>query len=162
MKPTQHLALVSSLFAISLVTPSMLTAESVDVWFGTSTPKNGPSKGIYHGTFETDSGKLKNISLAAEIGSPGFLAKHPSGKMLYAAASDNGVPSVVAYRIEGKRGRQTLAKDSSLPIGDGGAAHVSVSRDGKVVLTAQYGGGSTACFRLDETGRLIDRSDLQE
>ncbi|WP_235034288.1 lactonase family protein [Roseiconus lacunae] len=137
-------------------------AEVVDVWFGTSTPRGGLSKGIYHGAFDTDAGKLRNVELAAEISGPGFLAKHPNGKMLYAVATKDGTPSVVAYRIDGEQGKQTLAEDSAVAIGDGGAAHVSVSRDGKVVLTAQYGGGSTACFRLDESGSLIERSDLQE
>ena len=134
----------------------------VDVWFGTSTPRNGPSKGIYHGTFDPSSGKLTDVDLAAEIDGPGFLAKHPSGKMLYAAASDGGKPSIVAYRIVGETGDQRLEKDSSVEIGDGGAAHVSVSHDGKVVLSAQYGGGSTACFLLDENGSLVKRSDLQK
>ena len=137
-------------------------AEVVDVWFGTSTPRNGPSKGIYHGAFNTETGKLTRIELAAEIGSPGFLAKHPSGKMLYAAASDQGVPSIVAYRIEGGNGNATLVKDSSVPIDDGGAAHVAVSRDGKCVLSAQYGAGSTACYALDDSGSVLRRSDLQK
>lgn len=137
-------------------------ADVVDVWFGTSTPRGGLSKGIYHGAFDTESGKLRDIELAAEISGPGFLAKHPNGKMLYAVATKSGTPSVVAYQIDGESGKQSLVEDSSLPIGDGGAAHVSVSRDGKVVLTAQYGGGSTACFRLDESGSLVERSDLQE
>lgn len=140
-----------------------LRAETVDVWFGTSTPRGGPSKGIYHGAFNTATGKLTNVELAAEIDGPGFLAKHPSGNMLYAAASDNGKPSIVAYRIEGAGGGDaTLVKDSSVEIGDGGAAHVSVSRDGKVVLSAQYGAGSTACFLLDENGSLLRRSELQK
>ncbi|QDV46637.1 6-phosphogluconolactonase [Stieleria neptunia] len=137
-------------------------AETVDVWFGTSTSRRGPSKGIYHGKFDTDSGKLTDVELAAEVGSPGFLAKHPSGKMLYAAASDDGTPAIVAYAIEGGGGEATLVKDSSVPIGDGGAAHVSVSRDGKVVLSAQYGAGSTACFSLDDSGSLVKRTDLQK
>lgn len=136
--------------------------EVVDVWFGTSTPRGGPSKGIYHGSFDTETGKLKDVQLAAEISGPGFLAKHPGGKMLYAVASDEGTPSIVAYRIEGGGGKATLVKDGSVPIGDGGAAHVSVSRDGRVAMTAQYGAGSTACFSLDAEGSLIERTDLQE
>ena len=137
-------------------------AATIDVWFGTSTPRNGMSKGIYHAAFDTETGKLRGVELAAEISGPGFLAKHPSGKMLYAAASDGGQPSIVAYRIEGGDGKAKLVKDGSVPIGDGGAAHVSVSRDGKAVLSAQYGAGSTACFSLDESGSLIERTDLQE
>lgn len=142
--------------------PVSVGAETIDVWFGTSTPRSGISKGIYHGAFDTESGKLTRVELAAEIAGPGFLAKHPNGKMLYAAASDGGVPSIVAYRIAGGGGKATLAKDSSVPVGDGGATHVSVSHDGKAVLSAQYGAGSTACYSLDDSGSLIKRADLEK
>ncbi|MEM0924994.1 MAG: lactonase family protein [Planctomycetota bacterium] len=151
-----------SVITIACLTAVSSHAETLDVWFGTSTPRNGPSQGIYHASFDSGSGKLANVTLAAEIANPGFLAKHPNGRMLYAVASDGGVPSVVAFRIKGQAGRKKLEKDSSLAIGDGGAAHVSVSRDGRVVLTAQYGSGSTACFRLDPDGSLIERSDLEK
>lgn len=147
---------------MSVLSMSATSAEAVDVWFGTSTPKNGLSRGIYHGVFDTESGKLSKVELAAELGSPGFLAKHPDGTMLYAAASDGGIPSIVAFRIQGGGGKATLVKDSSVPIDDGGAAHVSVSRDGRCVFSAQYGAGSTACFVLNEEGSLIKRSDLQK
>ncbi|MCO8123782.1 lactonase family protein [Stieleria sp. TO1_6] len=147
---------------MSSLLPATVGAETIDVWFGTSTPRNGLSKGIYHASFDTDSGKLSESKLAAEISGPGFLAKHPNGELLYAAASDNGHPAIVAYRIHGGQGQATLVKDSSVPIDDGGAAHVSVSRDGKVVLSAQYGTGSTACFSLDEQGGVLERTDLQK
>ena len=38
-------------------------AEQLDVWVGTITPKNGPSKGIYHATFDTEKGKLNTNDL---------------------------------------------------------------------------------------------------
>ena len=41
------------------------------------------AKGIYRAKFDADSGKLSKIELAAEIRSPGFLAKHPNGRFLY-------------------------------------------------------------------------------
>jgi 6-phosphogluconolactonase len=152
---------LTGLLMMSLLSP-IAHGESIDVWFGTSTPRNGLSKGIYHGAFNTETGKLSRVELAAEVSGPGFLAKHPNGKMLYAAASDGGTPSIVAYRIVGGGGQASLVKDGSVPIGDGGAAHVSVSRDGKVALSAQYGAGSTACYSLDESGGLIERTDLQK
>ncbi|MEO1527635.1 MAG: lactonase family protein [Planctomycetota bacterium] len=135
-------------------------AETIDVWFGTA--RGGDSKGIYHATFNTETGKLGKAELAAEVSGPGFLAKRSDGTMLYAAAADNGKPSIVAYRIEGRSGRSTLVKDSSVEVGDGGAAHVSVSPDDAVVLSAQYGGGSTAIYRLNAAGGLIERSGLEK
>lgn len=139
---------------------SSLSAQNVDVWFGTSTGRNGLSKGIYHATFNSENGKLSPSELVAEVSGPGFLAKHSNGKMLYAAASENGQPAIIAYRIE-KQGRSVkLVRDSSAPVGDGGAAHVSVSRDDKVVLSAQYGGGSTGIYQLDSNGSLIKQTGL--
>lgn len=135
-------------------------AETVDVWFGTA--RGGDSKGIYHATFNTDTGKLSPSKLAAEIAGPGFLAKRSDGTMLYAAAADQGKPAIVAYRIEDSGGRAKLVKDSSVEVGDGGAAHVSVSPDDRVVLSAQYGGGSTAIYRLDAKGALIERAGLEK
>ncbi|MEL6105996.1 MAG: lactonase family protein [Planctomycetota bacterium] len=135
-------------------------AETIDVWFGTA--RGGDSKGIYHATFNTETGKLSRGELAAEVAGPGFLAKRSDGTMLYAAAVDNGKPSIVAYRIEVSRGGSKLVKDSSVEVGDGGAAHVSVSPDDRVVLSAQYGGGSTAIYRLNDNGGLIDRAGLEK
>ena len=136
------------------------TGEQVDVWFGTKTPKNGLSKGIYYAKFDTDKGAFGKPELAAEVSSPGFLAMHPGGNMLYAAAHYDDKPAVVAYRIEKSGGKSSLTFVNSVAIGDGGAAHVSVDRSGKVLLTAQYGGGSTALFDLADDGSIKSRRQL--
>lgn len=130
-------------------------AESIDVYFGTS---GRETKGIYRATFETDGGKLSSAKLAAEIGSPGFLALHPDGKKLYAVGVDGG-PCVAAYRIS-PDGNLTLL--NTKPIGDGGAAHVSVHPSGKFLLTAQYGGGSVALFPIASDGSVEARAQLIE
>ena len=139
------------LFLASLLASIALgvgSADQLDVWIGTITPKGGLSKGIYHATLETDSGKLTEPQLAAEIDSPGFVTLHPSGNVLYATGNVNGVPSVIAYRVGQQTGRADLTLINSQPIGDGGAAHLSTDRTGKVLMTAQYGGGSTAIYPL--------------
>lgn len=71
-------------------------------------------------------------------------------------------PSVSAYRISRGEQRSTLEFVGAQPIGDGGAAHLSTDRTGKVLLTAQYGGGSTALFPLAEDGRIEPRAQLAE
>jgi len=135
-------------------------AEQVDVWFGTTTPRNGLSKGIYHAKFDTDNGKLTTPELAAEVSNPGFLALHPGGTVLYATGSQAGKPAVLAFKIEKSGDKSTLTLLNSQEIGDGGAAHVSTDRTGKVLLTAQYGGGSTAIFRLADDGSIAGRTNL--
>jgi 6-phosphogluconolactonase len=132
--------------------------DVIDVWIGTSRAK--PSKGIYHCTLNTKTGKLSEPELAAEIGGPGFLAMHPQGHHLYAVGNVDQKPSVAAYKIEKSGGKSTLKFAGSLEIGDGGAAHVAVDESGKTLLTAQYGGGSVAAFSLNDDGTLKERTVL--
>lgn len=122
-------------------------AEVVPVFFGTGGPG---AKGIYRSTFDTANGKLTSAELAAEIGSPGFLALHPDGTKLYAVANFPGGPGVAAYRIGAGA---TLEPIGTSPTGDGGGAHVGVHPSGKFLLTAQYGNGSVALFPLDAAGK---------
>lgn len=123
-------------------------AEPVPVYFGTGGPG---AKGIYRATFDTAKGKLTAAELVAEVGAPGFLALHPAGDKLYAVANFTGGPGAIGYKI-GTKGELTVINSS--PIGDGGGAHIAVHPSGKFLLTAQYGGGSTALFPLDAEGRL--------
>jgi 6-phosphogluconolactonase len=122
--------------------------ERLHVYFGTGGPG---ARGIYHSTFNTESGKLSPAELAVEVKSPGFLALHPKGLNLYAVVDFTGGPGVAGYRI-GTNGALTLINSS--PTGDGGGAHLAVHPSGKFLLTAQYGGGSVALFPLDAEGRL--------
>jgi 6-phosphogluconolactonase len=148
--PRLTLVLAATLFA------STCPAAELDVWIGTITPKNGLSKGIYHARFNPDSGKLTQPELAAEVDSPGFVALHPSGKVLYSTGTIDGEPSLVAYRIDD----ESLSPINSQPIGDGGAAHLSTDRTGKVLMSAQYGGGSIAIYPLNDDGSIGPQSKL--
>lgn len=123
-------------------------ASEVDVFFGTG---GRGSKGIYHATFDTEKGKLSNAKLAAEISSPGFLALHPDGDKLYAVARVEGGSGAAGFHIKqgGKLEQFTSAKNP-----DGGGAHIAVHPSGNFLLTAQYGGGSTALFPIDDDGNL--------
>lgn len=133
-------------------------ADQIDVWIGTS--RSRLSQGIYHCKLDTETGKLSDPHLAAEMGGPGFLAMHPDGHHLYAVGNVAQVPSVAAFRVESQKGQGKLVFDNALPIGDGGAAHVSVDASGKMLLTAQYGGGSVAAYLLREDGSLDKQTEL--
>ncbi|WP_404310224.1 lactonase family protein [Neorhodopirellula lusitana] len=159
------------LFAVFCgVSVQAASAGQVDVWFGTITPKSKPganptanpndgqSRGIYHATFDTDNGQLSTPTLAAECDGPGFLTLHPSQDVLYSTGSpttgdtatgDQG-GDVSAFRINGDK----LEWLGSAKSGDGGAAHLSTDREGKVLMSAQYGGGSTSLYQLDEAGEI--------
>lgn len=155
-------ALSLSVFSTMLLSTSASVAadqaEILDVWIGTS--RGGGSKGIYHTTLNTKTGRVAETTLAAEISGPGFLAMHPNGKVLYAVGDLNGEPSVAAYAISGKPGKKSLKLVNSAAIGDGGACHVSVDTKGQMLLTAQYGGGSVAAFSLNSDGSVKAQTHL--
>jgi len=139
-----------------------VTAESIDVFFGTVTPRNGLSQGIYQGRFDDGKGTLTDIGLAATIDGPGFIDKHPSAPILYSTGSIDGESVVAAFAILDAEEGPRLDFLNSQPIGDGGAAHVSTDRTGRVLMSAQYGSGSVAVFPLDADGKIGPRSDLQK
>lgn len=130
----------------------------IDVWLGTSSKK--PSKGIYHCLLNTQNGRLTDPTLVAELRGPGFLAQHPKLPVLYAVADYQGKPSVIAYRIAATGRKAKLEFLNAEEIGDGGAAHVAVDKTGRTLLTAQYGGGSVASFRLADDGAIQKKVSL--
>ena len=132
-------------------------AQDVNVWVGTTTPRNGLSKGIYRLTLNTETGKLSKSELAAEMSNPGWVTLSPDGKFLYATGA-KGEPVAVAYSIDGSK----LKLINSQPIGDGGAPHLSMNPTGKFLMSAQYGGGSVAVFPVSDDGSIGARSQLIE
>lgn len=135
---------------------SLFPLHAVDVYFGTG---GRPAEGIYQGDFSPTKGTLKNVRLAAEINAPGFLAFGPDRNMLYAVATPDSEPAVVAYRILADGSLEWL---NSQAIGDGGSCHIAVHASGNFLMTAQYSGGSVAVFPIEADGRLAPRSQLHE
>ena len=91
--------------------------------------------------------------LAAKIGSPGFLATHPNGKILYSVGRWDEGSGALGYHI-GKNGE--LSEFTRMICPDGGSAHIAVHPSGKFLLTAQYGGGSVALFHLMQMENLVN------
>jgi 6-phosphogluconolactonase len=110
-----HLPILCSLLAMALLLDPAGDAQALDVWLGTSRAE--PSKGIYRCTLDTKTGELSAPELVAEVGGPGFLAMHPSGKQLYAVANHAGQASVVAYAVDASGPEPTLRYLNSVETG---------------------------------------------
>ena len=162
MKRTRPLHLMTLSLAIMLLAasiPPTVSAAPIDVWIGTAS--SNLSRGIYHCTLDTASGKLSEARLVAEISGPGFLAMHPKLPILYSIGSLDGKPSVASFKIgKDEQGKSNLTLINSAEVGDGGATHLAVDPTGKSLLTAQYGGGSVAAFALREDGSIDRRTKL--
>jgi len=133
-----------------------VSAADCWVYFGTYTEKDG-SKGIYRSKLDGTTGKLSEPELAAEAASPSFLAVHPTGKYLYAVGETDGKDggAILAYAIDPKTGALTKLNEGTT--GGSGPCHVSISPKGDYATVANYGGGSTAVFKLDSDGKIAGR-----
>ena len=138
---------------------SVLAADPAThfVWFGTYTNQETASEGIYVSRFAAASGTLSAPEVAAVAKNPSFLALHPRLPVLYAvseAPGPDGKPAgaVMAYAIDPATGHLTLLNHQSS--GGSGPCHLSVDRSGKVVVAANYGGGSTVCLGIAADGSL--------
>lgn len=127
------------------------------VWFGTYTgPKTG-SEGIYVARFDAEQSTLAAPELAATAKNPSFLALHPSLPVLYTVAETSdtaGKPAgaIQSWAIDTKTGRLRLLNERLS--GGPGPCHLCVDRTGKVVVAANYGGGSTICLGIAPDGSL--------
>jgi len=121
-----------------------------------------PAKGIYRCEFDTSTGKLSEPELAAEIGSPGFLAIHPNQKFLYCVGSVkiDGKPTggVAGFSLDAKTGKIEQLNQQSAR--NGGPCHIVVDPAGKNVLIANYGGGSVLAYPIGDDGKLKDASSF--
>ena len=143
---------------LSIAMTHTVLGESLNVWLGTG--RSPQSRGIYHCKLDTSNGKLSEPKLVAEMEGPGFLAKHPKLPVLYAVGGIKNEQVVAAFTIDDDGKSPSLSLLNALPIGDGGAAHVAVDASGKMLLTAQYGGGSVASFALGNDGSIASRTKL--
>src|SRR5579872_4879472 len=139
-----------------LTTTASVSAADCWVYFGTNTDKAG-SKGIYRSKFDGATGKLTEPELAAEVASPSFLTIHPNGKYLYAVGETGGKDGggVFAFSIDPKTGALTKLNEGTT-VGSG-PCHISISPKGDYATVANYGGGSTAVFKLDSDGKIAGR-----
>ncbi len=139
-----------------LLAPAAVAGEMF-AYIGSYTGGGSSSKGITLAKFDTATGALKILGTAAELQSPSFLALHPAGTHLYAVSESGN--SAAAFKVNQTTG--ALTKLNELPVGDKpgqGACHLCVVPDAKILVTANYGGGSTTVFSLADDGSLKERT----
>jgi len=135
------------------------TPQKYLVYVGTYTDHG--SKGIYAYRFDSSTGKLNSLGLAAESTAPSFLAADSGGKFLYAvneSSNYNGekTGAVSAFAIRSESGKLSLLNQLSSRGQD--PAHIALDRTGKYALVGNYTSGSVAVFPVLKDGRLGEAS----
>jgi 6-phosphogluconolactonase len=141
--------------------PSFAWAEESQLddnllYVGTYT-EGGKSDGIYLIRMDRGSGKLRQVGSVDAGANPSFLAIHPNGRVLYAVnevETRNGraTGAVSAFAIASKTG--VLARLGEQSSEGAAPCNVSVDRSGRVVLVANYVGGSVALLPIQADGAL--------
>jgi len=139
------------LFALLLA--QLLPAQILYV--GTYT--DATTKGVYAYRFDNKTGNMAPLGLMAETASPTFLALHPNGKFLYAVNEVNAyqgkkVGSVTGWSIDRATGKLTMINQVSSA--SPGPCHLIVDATGKMLMVANYAGGSFASFPIGADGKL--------
>jgi 6-phosphogluconolactonase len=111
-----------------------------------------PSRGIYTGTFDPETGKIGSITLASEAINPNFLALSSDGGFLYAALGIGKNDAVAAYAIETEG---LLRELNQQPAQGAGVCYVSLDVSGRNLLVANYSSGNIACFRIGSDGEVM-------
>jgi 6-phosphogluconolactonase len=157
-RPFAFLSLLSFLVASvprADAAPPPPAAGTCLVYVGTYT--SATSKGIYAWRMDTATASLSSLGLVAATPNPTFIEIAPNHRFLYAVNEVDtfeGKPagSVSAFSIDAATGKLTFLNQQSS--GGRGPCHLTLDREGKNVLVANYGGGSFECLPVQPDGRL--------
>ncbi|MBS0630899.1 MAG: lactonase family protein [Verrucomicrobia bacterium] len=139
-----------SLFAPFALLSSFLSAMPTHhLYIGTYT-RDG-SKGIYALTLDGATGALSTPTVAAETGSPSFIALSPDHRFLYAVNESEQM--AVAYGVDAATGKLTALQP---PQSAGGKApcHLVVDATGRSLVVANYHTGIVAALPIRADGTL--------
>lgn len=141
--------------AFAALTVATALAQESLVLVGTYT--RGKSKGIYSYKFNSATGKLTELGLAAETVNPSYLVIHPNRRWVFATneVGEFGKErsgSVSAFSLDLKSGKLTLLNTVS----SRGQApcHLSIDQTGKNLLIANYSSGTIAIAPIQADGQL--------
>src|SRR5688572_3060554 len=135
------------------------------LYVGTYTSGESRSEGIYILRFDTETGKISPHKIVRGVEEPSFLAIDSKGRHLFAVnetveyqgRKSGAVSSFAIGRGDGSL--TFLNKQASM---GGAPCHITVSRDGRFVLVANYLGGNVAVFPVNRDGKLGEAIDVEQ
>ena len=108
-------------------------------------------EGVYRARWDAAAGKIGVAELAIATPRPSYIALHPRLPVLYACNEhEGGAAGVSAFGIQ-RQGAVLTPLGHQQTHGDD-PCYVSADRTGKMLFTANYGGGSLSVFPLNNVG----------
>ncbi len=135
-------------------------AQEFYLFIGTYTAKG--SKGIYVYRFNAATGAAEWVSNTDSAANPSYLAIAPNHKFVYAVNETHGDSggNVSAYTFDKTTGKLTFINQQST--GGDDPCYVTVSKNNKWVMVANYNGGSAAAFAANTDGSLQPSAELMQ
>ncbi|MDR3727321.1 MAG: lactonase family protein [Terracidiphilus sp.] len=132
-------------------TPGLAASRRTRVFVGSNTPE-----GILAYDWDPVTAELAPAGVAAKLANVDWITYSPGREFLYAASevdSFNGKPTgaVASFKVENGQLHPLSARNSASV----GTCHVALDHSGRVLLSADYGGGSAASF-LVKDGQLSE------
>ena len=156
---TKKLCRTSLLSLVGILWAVLATAQNAPkhyiLYVGTYT--TGESKGIYAYRYDTASGKLQPLGLAAATENPSFLTIDKKNGHLYAVNETGNYQgkstgAVTAFAMDRKAAK--LSQLDQVASGGADPCYISLDRSGKYLLVANYTGGTVAVLPVLADGRI--------
>jgi 6-phosphogluconolactonase len=146
----------------SLFNKSMFFQNNKDVMMYIGTYTDGKSEGIYLYKLNTVTGELTHAGTTKGVSNPSFLAIDPKRKFLFAVneiSEFEGKKSgaVSAFAINQQNGELTFLNQQ--PTMGTAPCYVTVDKNGKNIMIANFGGGNIAAYPVQSDGKLGPPSD---
>ena len=149
LKPLS-LFLFLSLFFVSNVSAQQNEKNAYHLLIGTYTSEGKPN-GIHVYRFNVQTGDFEVAQPLTELNNASYLAVSKDKKNVYAISEGRG-GGINAYTFNALTG--ALKFMNKVPAS--GPAYVSVDRNKKIVVAANYGGGSITAAHLNADGSLVE------
>lgn len=142
------------LLLLLLLVCSCGMAQSFYLFVGTYTNTNAGSKGIYVYRFNASTGKADSVFTTQGIVNPSYLAIAPGGRYVYAVTETGGnTPgNVSAFAFD--RTTNQLTFINKQPSGGDNPCYVSVSKNIKWLLVANYSSGNLSALPVNGDGSI--------
>ena len=163
IRTIRHLTRLALFVTLGAALPGNMcqAADATRVYIGAYTQNGG--RGINQASFDPNTGELKLLGLVGEAKNPSFLALPANDEFLYSVneigdynASRGGTLS--AFAVDAESGKLTLLNHESTE--GTGPCFVSLDKEGKHALVANYGNGSVAVLPIDAAGKLQPASSV--
>lgn len=147
--------LLLTILAVAFAFASLQAKKHI-LYVGTYT--KGMANGIFVYSFNDRNGKLTDLKMPVVSNNPSFLTISPNKKYLYAVGevanlSDNNSGGVASYSIA-KDGKLRLI--NHVVTNGANPCHVTISPDGKKLVTSNYTGGNLSIFNILEDGSISE------